>query len=99
MVALRNQALRALPEYQPGLGGLFVVGRYRDQGSGTALVRAGMKLAQKQGYARVYAATIIARGILVGLGWTLVQAVSLDDEQTVLYRCELERPSPPTHSS
>jgi len=59
MVALRNQALRALPEYQPGLGGLFVVGRYCDQGIGTALVRAGMKLAQKQGYARVYAAALI----------------------------------------
>ena len=68
--------------------------RHRGRGIGTELVRAGMKVAQEQGYERVYAATVTASGILECLGWTLVQAVSHGDEQTVLYRCELEKRGP-----
>ncbi len=88
-ITLRDQALRALPEYHPGLGGLFVVEQHRGRGIGTELVRAGMKAAQKQSYERVYAATVTARGILERLGWKPVEVVSHGDEQTVLYRCEL----------
>ena len=88
-ITLREQATWTLPEYYPGLGGLFVVERYRGRGVGTELVKAGMKVAQEQGYEKVYATTVTARGILERLGWKLVQAVLQGDEQLALYRCEL----------
>lgn len=53
-ITLREQAFRGLPEYHPGLGGLFVVERHRGRGIGTELVRAGMNMAREQGYERVY---------------------------------------------
>jgi GNAT superfamily N-acetyltransferase len=93
-ISLREHALRGLPEYYPGLGGLFVVAQHRGRGIGTELVRAGMRMAQEHGYERVYTATVTARGILERLGWKTVQAVSHGDEQTVLYRCELENRGP-----
>ena len=91
-VTLRDQALQALPEYHPGLGGLLVLERHRGRGIGTKLVRAGMNLAREQGYERVYATTVTASGILERLDWKLVQAVSHRDEQLLLYRCELRTP-------
>jgi GNAT superfamily N-acetyltransferase len=96
-VTLRDQALRGFPEYQPGIGGLLVAERHRGQGIGTALVRAGMQLAREQDYGTVYIATVTARGIVEHLGWELVQAVSHGDEQTVLYRYDLEKHSSPRH--
>src|SRR5690242_3632925 len=48
-VTLRDEALRGFPEYQPGIGGLFVAELHRGRGVGMALVRAGMQLAQQQG--------------------------------------------------
>jgi RimJ/RimL family protein N-acetyltransferase len=89
-ITLRERATRTLPEYHPGLGGLFVVGRQRGRGIGTELVRAGMNLAREQGYERVYATTVTARGILERLGWKLVPAVWHSNEQQVLYQCELD---------
>jgi GNAT superfamily N-acetyltransferase len=89
-VTLRDQALRGFPEYQPGIGGLFVAEQHRGRGVGMELVRAGMRLAQRQGYATVYTATVTARGIVQHLGWRLVRAVTHDDEQTVIYQCELD---------
>src|SRR6266498_2343679 len=94
-VTLRDQALRGFPEYQPGIGGLLVAERHRGQGIGTALVSAGMQLAREQDYATVYIATVTARGIVEHLGWELVGAVSHGDEQTVLYRYDLEKHSAP----
>lgn len=79
-----------LPAYHPGLGGLLVVAQHRGRGIGTALVRAGMNLAREQGYERVYATTVTARGILERLGWQLVQTVAHGDEQLLLYGCTLE---------
>ncbi len=93
-ITLRNQATWILPEYHPGLGGLLVVERYRGRGIGTELVKAGMNVAWEQGYERVYATTVMARGILERLGWKLVRVVSHDDEQLLLYRCELEERNP-----
>ena len=93
-ITLRDQATTSLPGYQPGLGGLFVAVRYRGQGVGTELVKAGMHLARDQGYGRVYATTITARGILERLGWKLVQMVSHGDEQLGLYSCELAEGGP-----
>ena len=96
-VTLRDQALRGFPEYQPGIGGLLVAERHRGQGIGTALVSAGMQLAREQDYGTVYIATVTARGIVEHLGWELVQAVSHGDEQTVLYRYDLEKHSSPRY--
>jgi GNAT superfamily N-acetyltransferase len=93
-VTLREQAFRAMPEYQPGIGGLFVAEQHRGRGIGTELVRAGMKLAQEQGYETVYIATVTACGIVEHLGWGLVQAVTHGDEQTVIYRYDLEKRGP-----
>jgi len=89
-ITLREQATWTLPEYHPGIGGLLVVERFRGQGIGTELIRAGMKVAQEQGYKVVYAATVTARGILERLGWKLVQTVLHGDEQLMLYSRELE---------
>jgi len=96
-VTLRDQALRGFPEYHPGIGGLLVTERHRGQGIATALVRAGMELAREQDYGTVYIATVTARGIVEHLGWELVGAISHGDEQTVLYRYDLEKHSSPHH--
>jgi len=88
-ITLREEATWTLPDYQPGLGGLFVPEIYRGRGIGTELVKAGMNVAQDQGYKSVYATTVAARGILERLGWKLVKAVSHGDEQQMLYQCEL----------
>jgi RimJ/RimL family protein N-acetyltransferase len=95
-IILRDRAISTLPEYHPGLGGLFVAEQYRDRGIGTELVKAGMKVAQDQGYERVYATTVAAGGILERLGWRLVRSVSHGDEQLILYQCELAKVQPDT---
>ena len=98
-IALCDRATHLSPEYHPGLGGLLVVARHRGRGIGTALVRAGLHLAQEQGYERIYATTVTARGILERLGWTLVQMVSHGDEKQLLYGCELEAHGPTSRLS
>ena len=87
-VTLREHALRTLPEYQPGLGGLFVIERYRSCGIGTELIRTGMQVAWSQGYEKLYTATATANGILERLGWKQVQAVSHGEERLGLFCCE-----------
>ena len=89
-VSLREQALKDLPEYTPGLGGLFVVEGYRNLGIATELVKAGMDVARQQGYKSLYAGTVAARGILEHLGWKLVKLVEHGDEQLGLYACQLQ---------
>jgi RimJ/RimL family protein N-acetyltransferase len=96
-ISLREQALQTLPEYQPGLGGLWVAEGYRGRGIGTELVRAGMNAAWELGFDRVYTATTTASGILTRLGWKLIQTVFHDDEQLMLYRYELENHASITH--
>ena len=64
--------------------------RRRGQGIGRALVWAGMNLARQQGYERVYATTVTARGILERLGWKLLQTILHDDEQLALYVFDFE---------
>lgn len=90
-ITLREHALRGLPAYRPGLGGLLVVEAQRGRGIGTALVSAGMHVARAQGYAEVYTVTATAGGILDRLGWTQIQTISHGDEQLVLYGCDLEQ--------
>lgn len=77
------------PEFQPELGGLFVIESHRGRGVGTELVRAGMKLASDLGYETVYATTVSAVGILERLGWEFVKTINYDDGKTSLYRCTL----------
>lgn len=72
-VVLRQRAVETLPDYSPGLGGLFVAEPYRRRGVGTELVRAGMTVAREQGYESIYAGTVAARGLLERLGWELVE--------------------------
>ena len=88
-ITLRQQAIWTLPEYRPGLGGLFVPEQYRGQGIGTELVRAGMKVAQEQGYETVYATTVAAQGILERLGWQLVREIVHGDDNQLLFECAL----------
>src|ERR1051325_10647978 len=44
-IILRESGTETLPEFQPELGGLYVVGSHRGHGIATELVRAGMKVA------------------------------------------------------
>jgi GNAT superfamily N-acetyltransferase len=88
-IVLRDEATWKLPEYQPGLGGLFVAARQRGRGIGSALVKAGMDVAREQGYESVFATTVLAGGILRRLGWEFVRSVAHDDEQLDLYRKDL----------
>jgi len=90
-ITLREHALRDFPAYRPGLGGLLVWERYRGRGVGTELVKAGMNLAREQGYGKVYATTVTAKGILERLGWQWVQAITHENEQLNLYRCDLKK--------
>ena len=87
-ITLREAATWTLPDYKPGLGGLFVAESYRGRGIGTELVRAGMNVAQEQGYERVYATTVAAQGILVRLGWEQVQVAMPADGHGLLYQFE-----------
>jgi len=89
-VILRERALGTLPEYRPGLGGLFVPESHRRQGVGTELVRAGMNVAREQGFGSVYAGTEAARGLLERLGWEMVETVLHGQEHLAIYRCLLK---------
>ncbi len=86
-IILREQTNTA-PEFQPEVGGLYVVESHRGHGIGTELVRAGMKLASDLGIETIYATTVSAVGILDRLGWEFVKTVVHDDGQLALYRCE-----------
>ena len=87
-IILREQT-ETLPEFQPELGGLYVVGSHRGHGIATELVRAGMKLALEQGYETVFATTIVAARILERLGWEFIKTVIHQDGPLALYRCKL----------
>lgn len=67
-IVLREDGAEMLPEFQPELGGLYVVESHRGHGIGTELIRAGMKVALDQGYETVFATTAAAAGILERLG-------------------------------
>jgi len=88
-IVLREQGTETLPEYQPELGGLYVVKSHRGHGIGTELVRSGMELARDQGYEAVSATTVVAAGILERLGWEFIKTVNHRGEQLALYRCKL----------
>lgn len=87
-IVLREQGHESLSAFQPELGGLYVPKHFRGLGIGTALLRAGMQLALRQGYQTVYATTITAKDILIRLGWEFVQTVEYQDGQFELYRCK-----------
>jgi len=88
-VILRDSNTETLPDFQPELGGLFVVESHRGHGVGTELVRAGMRLATEQGYKTIYATTVTAASILESLGWEFVKIVDHGNEQLKLYQCKL----------
>ena len=88
-IVLRENGTEALPEFQPELGGLYVIESHRGHGIATELVRAGMKLALDQGYETVFATTVAAAGILERLGWEFIKTVIYQDGPLALYRCKL----------
>jgi RimJ/RimL family protein N-acetyltransferase len=87
-IVLREQT-ETLPEFQPELGGLYVVESHRGHGIATELVRAGMQVALEQGYETVFATTVVAVGILERLGWEFIKTVIHQDGEPSLYRCKL----------
>ena len=89
-IILRDQNEK-LAEFQPELGGLYVLESHRGHGIATELVRAGMQLALNQGYETVFATTIAATGILERLGWEFIKTLTFEDEQPALYQCKLWR--------
>ena len=88
-IILRQHGTETLPEFQPELGGLYVVASHRGQGIATELVRAGMQVAREHGYTSVYATTVAAAGILERLGWEFLHTVVEQDGPTALYHCKL----------
>jgi predicted N-acetyltransferase YhbS len=88
-IILRESGTETLPEFQPELGGLYVVESHRNHGIATELIRAGMQVAREQGYETVFATTVAAAGILERLGWEFLQTVVYQDGPTALYRCRL----------
>ena len=88
-IILRENNTALPPEFQPELGGLYVVESQRGHGVATELVRAGMQLAHRQGYETVFATTVVAAGILERLGWEFLQTVVHEDGELSLYRCNL----------
>ena len=87
-IILREQN-ETLKEFQPELGGLYVVESHRGHGIATELVRAGMQLAINQGYKTVFATTVAATGILEHLGWEFIKTITHEDGQLALYQCKL----------
>jgi GNAT superfamily N-acetyltransferase len=88
-IVLREQGSETLPEFQPELGGLYVLESHRGRGIASELVHAGMKVALDQGYETVFATTVVAAGILERLGWEFIKTVTYQDGQPALYRCKL----------
>ena len=88
-IVLRNNGTETLPEFQPELGGLFVVECHRSHGTGTKLVEAGMRLALDQGFKTVFATTVDAARIFERLGWLFTKTVVHSDGPLSLYRCKL----------
>ena len=88
-IILRENGSEMLPEFQPELGGLYVVASHRGHGVASELVRAGMQVAHKQKYETVFATTVVAAGILERLGWEFLKTVAHEDEELPLYRCKL----------
>jgi len=88
-IILREHGSETLREFQPELGGLYVVESHRGHGIATELIRAGMQVAREQGYETVFATTVAAAGILERLGWEFIKTVVHQDGQTALYRCKL----------
>ena len=88
-IILRENGSEMLPEFQPELGGLYVVASHRGHGVASELVRAGMQVALDQGYETVFATTVAAAGILERLGWEFIKTVIYQDGPTSLYRCKL----------
>jgi RimJ/RimL family protein N-acetyltransferase len=88
-ILLRKNGSETLPNFQPELGGLYVVDSHRGRGIATELVRAGMQVARKQGYETVFATTAAAAGILERLGWEFVQTAVHQEGPTAWYRCTL----------
>ena len=93
-IVLRKQAIDTLPEYQPGLGGLFVVESHRCHGIATELIRAGMDAARNHGFEILYTTTAEAGGILERLGWRQIKVFIHQDEQLILYQCNLSGSGP-----
>ncbi|MBC7878168.1 MAG: GNAT family N-acetyltransferase [Anaerolineales bacterium] len=88
-IILRENGTEMLSEFQPELGGLYVVESHRGHGIATELVRAGMQLARNQGYKTVFATTVAAAGIFERLRWEFLQTVVYQEGPTALYRCKL----------
>jgi GNAT superfamily N-acetyltransferase len=88
-IILRDNETEMLHDFQPELGGLYVVESHRKQGIATVLIRAGMQVARDQGYETVFATTAAAAGILEHLGWEFLQTVVYQDGPTGLYRYKL----------
>jgi GNAT superfamily N-acetyltransferase len=88
-IVLRENGNEALLEFQPELGGLYVVGAQRGLGVGSELVGAGMEVARDLGYEAVFATTTNAVGILERLGWVFVKTAVYQDGEHALYRCDL----------
>ena len=88
-IVLRDNGSGMPPEFQPELGGLYVVASHRGRGIATELVQAGMQVARQQGYETVYATTVVAAGILERLGWEFFKTVVHEDGPLALYRCKL----------
>jgi GNAT superfamily N-acetyltransferase len=85
-IVLREYALAGYPEYQPGLGGLYVPEPYRKRGIGTELIRSGMETARALGYQTLYTTTNTAEGILERLAWEPMGAVLHHGEPIAVYR-------------
>lgn len=88
-IVLRQRGTEMLSEFQPELGGLYVVPAHRHHGIATELIGTGMQVAREQGYNTVFATTTAAAGILERLGWEFLQTVVHADGQTALYQCKL----------
>jgi RimJ/RimL family protein N-acetyltransferase len=88
-IVLRDNGTETSPEFQPELGGLFVPECRRCHGTGTELVKAGMRLALDQGYETVFATTVSAARIFERLGWQFAKTVVHSDGPLSLYRCKL----------
>lgn len=88
-IILRENGTEMRREFQPELGGLYVVESQRNRGIATELIRAGMYIARVQGYDSVFAKTVAAAGILERLGWEVLQPVVYQDGPTALYRYKL----------
>ena len=87
--ALKLRDLPIRSQYEPWLGGVYVVPEHRNRGVGTALTIRLVEEARRLGIARLYLWTPSAESLYAKLGWATIERLSYCGYQIALMQRDL----------